>query len=104
MSTSANPTIHISGIRGLFIPARGDSASVDQRPSELTHFLVPRMSPKGQQQTSDCRLLMSAIPPKADIVGRNGDLRFVPIVAIRRLRKVRSSTDHRLGMHSAMTP
>jgi hypothetical protein len=30
----------------------------------------------GQKQTSDCRLLMSAIPPKADIVGRNGDLRF----------------------------
>jgi hypothetical protein len=26
-----------------------------------------RMSALGQKQTSDCRLLMSAIPPKADI-------------------------------------
>jgi hypothetical protein len=27
----------------------------------------PLMSALGQKQTSDCRLLMSAIPPKADI-------------------------------------
>ncbi len=27
---------------------------------------------------------MSALPPKADIVGRNGDVRFVPIPEITR--------------------
>jgi hypothetical protein len=27
----------------------------------------PPMSALGQKQTSDCRLLMSALPPKADI-------------------------------------
>jgi hypothetical protein len=36
------------------------------------------MSAMGQKRTfSDVRL-MSALPPKADIVGRNGDVRFVP--------------------------
>jgi hypothetical protein len=40
------------------------------------------MSVMGQKQTSDCRLLMSALPPKADIVGRSGDVRFVPIADI----------------------
>jgi hypothetical protein len=39
----------------------------------------------GQKQTSDCRLLMSALPPKADIVGRNGDVRFVPKAEVARL-------------------
>jgi hypothetical protein len=32
----------------------------------------------GQKQTSDCRPLMSAITPKADIGERDLDVRFVP--------------------------
>jgi hypothetical protein len=32
----------------------------------------------GQKQTSDCRPLMSALPPKADIDARSLDVRFVP--------------------------
>jgi hypothetical protein len=36
------------------------------------------MSALGQKQTSDCRPLMSALPPKADIEGRRLDVRFVP--------------------------
>jgi hypothetical protein len=36
------------------------------------------MSALGQKQTSDCRLSMSAIHPKADIAGRQLDVRFVP--------------------------
>jgi hypothetical protein len=38
----------------------------------------PLMSALGQKQTSDCRPLMSAIPPKADIAERHWDVRFVP--------------------------
>jgi len=34
----------------------------------------------GQKQTSGCRLLMSALPPKADIETRSRDVRFVPIL------------------------
>jgi hypothetical protein len=40
--------------------------------------LMLLMSALGQKQTSDCGLLMSAIPPKADIDGRSPDVRFVP--------------------------
>jgi hypothetical protein len=36
------------------------------------------MSALGQKQTSDCRPLMSALPPKADIAERDWDVRFVP--------------------------
>jgi hypothetical protein len=36
------------------------------------------MSALGQKRTLDCRLLMSALPPKADIAGRQSDVRFVP--------------------------
>jgi hypothetical protein len=36
------------------------------------------MSAMGQKQTSDWRPLMSALPPKADIAGRQLDVRFVP--------------------------
>jgi hypothetical protein len=32
----------------------------------------------GQKQTSDQRPSMSALPPKADIAGRQSDVRFVP--------------------------
>jgi hypothetical protein len=32
----------------------------------------------GQKQTSDCRPLMSALPPKADIVQHGANVRFVP--------------------------
>jgi hypothetical protein len=36
------------------------------------------MAAMGQKQTPDERPLMSALPPKADIAGRNWDVRFVP--------------------------
>ena len=36
------------------------------------------MSALGQKQTSVWRTLMSALPPKADIVQHGGDVRFVP--------------------------
>ena len=36
------------------------------------------MSALGQNQTSNLRSLMSALPPKADIAGRQLDVRFVP--------------------------
>jgi hypothetical protein len=38
------------------------------------------MSALGQKQTSDCRLLMSAIPPKAAIAERQLDVRFVHMI------------------------
>jgi hypothetical protein len=38
----------------------------------------PLMSALGQKQTSDCRLLMSAVTPKADIDPSASDVRFVP--------------------------
>jgi hypothetical protein len=37
------------------------------------------MSPLGQKRTWEYRSLMSAIPPKADIVQLGGNVRFVPI-------------------------
>jgi hypothetical protein len=36
------------------------------------------MSALGQKRTWDCRSLMSALPPKADIARRELDVRFVP--------------------------
>jgi hypothetical protein len=36
------------------------------------------MSALGQKQTSDCRPVMSALPPKADMVQHNRDVCFVP--------------------------
>jgi hypothetical protein len=36
------------------------------------------MSALGQKQTSDCRLFMSAIPPKADMDGYSPNVSFVP--------------------------
>ena len=39
----------------------------------------PLMSALGQKQTSDWRLLMSALPPMADIAERNQRVGFVPI-------------------------
>jgi hypothetical protein len=41
-----------------------------------------QMSALGQKQTSDCRLSMSAIPPKADIKLTRLHVRFVPIAGI----------------------
>jgi hypothetical protein len=38
------------------------------------------MSALGQKQTSDCRPLMSALPPKADVDQHDYDVRFVPIL------------------------
>src|SRR5690349_12291792 len=43
------------------------------------------MSALGQKQKSDWCPLMSALPPKADIGGREFDVRFVPIADIRAL-------------------
>jgi hypothetical protein len=34
------------------------------------------MSALGQKRTLDCRLLMSALPPKADIAGQQLNVRF----------------------------
>jgi len=39
---------------------------------------IRSMSALGQKQTSDCRPLMSALPPKADMVQDDRDVRFVP--------------------------
>jgi hypothetical protein len=44
------------------------------------------MSALGQKQTSDCRLLMSALPPKADIAEYDWDVCFVPQADIRAQR------------------
>jgi hypothetical protein len=41
------------------------------------------MSALGQKRTSDWRLLMSALPPKADIAECDWDVRFVPKADIR---------------------
>jgi hypothetical protein len=53
--------------------------------NHAAHGRVPGaqlMSALGQKQTSDCRRLMSALPPKADIGRRQLDVRFVPIADI----------------------
>jgi hypothetical protein len=47
-----------------------------------TYQIRASMSALGQKQTSDCRPLMSALPPKADIRRHNSDVRFVPKVDI----------------------
>jgi hypothetical protein len=41
------------------------------------------MSALGQKQTLDCCPLMSALPPKADMVQHGGNVRFVPKADIR---------------------
>jgi hypothetical protein len=41
------------------------------------HGMSP-MSALGQKQTSRSEISMSALPPKADIAGRDEDVRFVP--------------------------
>ena len=38
----------------------------------------PLMSALGHKRTLGRLYVMSALPPKADIVGRNADVRFVP--------------------------
>jgi hypothetical protein len=48
----------------------------------------PLMSALGQKRTWDCRSLMSALPPKADIAGRQLDVRFMPIADIALLRSI----------------
>jgi len=40
------------------------------------------MSALGQKRTLKRLHPMSALPPKADVVSRNGDVRFVPIADI----------------------
>ena len=44
------------------------------------------MSALGRKQISDCRLLMSALPPKADIDERVWHVRFVPVAEVISLR------------------
>jgi hypothetical protein len=67
---------------------------VDRRPQAVADFQSLKFDPGavvlpgqpesalGQKQTSDCRRLMSAIHPKADIARRHLDVRFVPIADI----------------------
>jgi hypothetical protein len=44
------------------------------------------MSALGQRQTSRSEISMSALPPKADIAGRDEDVRFVPEADIAQMR------------------
>jgi Domain of unknown function (DUF4267) len=50
----------------------------------LTMFAAIPTFALGQKQTSAHDWIMSALPPKADIVGRHGDVRFVPKADIMR--------------------
>jgi hypothetical protein len=52
------------------------------------------MSALGQKQTSQHICAMSAIPPIADIVGRNGNVRYVPEADVSRCSK-------KVGRHAA---
>jgi hypothetical protein len=45
------------------------------------------MSALGQKRTSDCRPVMSALPPKADIAELEERVRFVPKADILRCSK-----------------
>src|SRR6516164_10248248 len=45
------------------------------------------MSALGQKQTLVCRPLMPALPPKADMAGRQLDVRFVPKADIHALQQ-----------------
>ena len=49
-----------------------------------------RMSALGQKQTLQGILLMSALPPKADITARDWYVRFVPIADIKAIHQERS--------------
>jgi hypothetical protein len=57
------------------------------------------MSAMGQKRTSDSRLLMSALPPKADIAERQFDVRFVPIADI--ALRLRAQLETRLPTFAA---
>jgi hypothetical protein len=52
-----------------------------------------RMSALGQKQTSDWQPLMSALPPKADIAGRQWNVRFVPLADTIETTKTSSGLD-----------
>src|SRR5690349_16178751 len=41
------------------------------------------MAALGQKQTLNSEIAMSALPPKADIVGQRLDVRFVPLAEVR---------------------
>jgi hypothetical protein len=51
------------------------------------------MSALGRKRTWDCRSLMSALPPKADIAQHDRHVRFVPIV----LQKSFCIVDHKIS-------
>jgi hypothetical protein len=59
-------------------------------------IVAPRLrevvtSALGQKQTSECCAVMSALPPKADIVRHSGNVRFVPFSFLK-LRNPRNTT------------
>ena len=57
------------------------------------------MSALGQKQTLDRRLLMSALPPKADIRRREYDVRFVPQAdKVRRSKTSQETVNPRNGV------
>ena len=67
-------------------PRTGHRSGSDQLPGSgplRCRRLDCRMSALGQKQTSDWRWLMSALPPKTDMVRRGCDVRFVPKADIR---------------------
>jgi hypothetical protein len=51
------------------------------------------MSALGQKQTSVTVLVMSALPPKADIVQHGGNVRFVPKADILKRRAAMRTTN-----------
>ena len=55
------------------------------------------MSASGQKQTWRYEIAMSALPPKADVAGRQLDVRFVPKADIPRLRPRLALFDHLVG-------
>jgi hypothetical protein len=60
------------------VSLRARTLNLIQVKKELCNRIAAVMSALGQKQTLDRRPLMSAIPPKADIVHGGGNVRFVP--------------------------
>jgi hypothetical protein len=63
--------------KAYYAPQRNE-VSEFRNGSEADIAPVNVMSALGQKQTSRTEILMSALPPKADIAGRRLDVRFVP--------------------------
>jgi hypothetical protein len=66
------------------IAAMHESVCAMRERLRISHFWIENCAVRrnrvrfGQKQTFGPRKAMSALLPKADIVGRNGDVRFVP--------------------------